>query len=293
MPPTITQTYPPLSLAEVTASIAEFQSTSLEGKQAIIRRFISVHPIMSLQWGQNWRYRRVRILGEEEVPATVDELIWRKNVPARLGRANPDGFQVLYLADRLDTALREVGADKHHVVIAEFQILSGQSIRVAPVGELAQIQRTGRGFLSGQASSEITRLINACEPEEAKSLLITDAFLLECLTNPDDDYKVSSTVARGIFDKDGAIMAVSYPSRRQFGAINFAVRVECFWNSWGLSSVRRGEAIHLAQGYYRLAEITHVDGITNAGNLRWRTEPDECEIAVSQLSPLWTPHPLL
>jgi RES domain len=290
MPPTITQAYPPLSLAEVAASIAEFQSTSLEGKQAVIRRLISVHPIMSLQWGQNWRYRRVRILGEGEVPAAVDELIWRKSVPARLGRASPGGFQVLYLADRLDTALREVGADKHHVVIAEFQVLSGQSIRVAPVGELAQIQRTGRGFLSGEASSGITKLINACKPEEAKSLLITDSFLLECLTNADDNYEVSSTVAIGIFDKDAGITAVSYPSRRQFGAINFAVRVERFWESWGLSSVRRGQAIHLAQGYYRLADVTHVEGITHAGNLRWRTEPDEYENAVIQLGPLWTPH---
>src|SRR6185437_15834983 len=245
MPPTITQAHPPLTLDEISALIGEFQSTSLEGKQGIIRRLIDVHPIMNLQWGQDWRYRRVRILGEDEVPETVDELIWRRNVPAKLGRANPHGFQVLYLADRLDTALREVGATRDHVVIAEFQILPGKSIRVAPVGELTQIQRTGRGFLSGETSSAITKMLNVCAPAEAKALLIADAFLLECLTNASDDYEVSSTVARGIFDKVEEINTISYPSCRQFGAINFAVRVERFWESWGLSSVRRAQAIHL------------------------------------------------
>jgi hypothetical protein len=93
-----------------------------------------------------------------------------------------------------------------------------------------------------------------------------------------------------IFDKFPAVSAVSYPSRRQLGAINFAVRVEQFWQSWGLGSVRRGRAIHLAQGYYRFAEVMHVDGVTIAGALRWRDEPDERENVVVQLGPLWRPH---
>lgn len=71
---------------------------------------------------------------------------------------------------------------------------------MVPVGELAQIQRTGRGFLAGDPSSVLSDMINACDRDEAKALLITDAFLLERLTNRGDDYELSSCVPKSIFD---------------------------------------------------------------------------------------------
>lgn len=289
MPRTITETYPPLPLEELITAIRAFQVASIAEKQALIRRLVNIHPVVSLECVAGWRYRRARRLTEGEIPETVDELIWRKGIPAALGRANPAGFQVLYLADRPDTAFREVRVDNELVVLTECEILPGRSIRVVPIGELAQIQRTGHGFLSGHMSSTISDLLNACDLNQAKSLLIADAFLLECLTTADDNYEVSSAVAMSIFDRLPAVSAVSYPSRRQIGAINFAVRVEQFWENWGIGSVRRGRAIHLAQGYYRFLEVRHVNGVTVDGALRWRDEPDERENAVLQLGPLWRP----
>lgn len=133
----------------------------------------------------------------------MDEVIWRKGVPAKIGRANPAGFQVLYLADRPDTAFQEV---LHHapetssspVMLAEFVIHDDRRVRIAPVGELLQVQRTGRGFLAGDASHHLSNLLNACSPDEAKALLITDSFLLQCLTNRENDYELSSYVSMSI-----------------------------------------------------------------------------------------------
>jgi RES domain len=138
MAPTITGRHPPLPLDELINAI----KMSAE-KQALIRPLVQHHPTLSYKWGGPWRYRRARKLRSGEVPGTVNDLIWRKGIPASLGRANPAGFQVLYLADRRDTAFREARATNDDVVLTEFEILPGQGIHVVPLGELAQIQRTG------------------------------------------------------------------------------------------------------------------------------------------------------
>lgn len=288
MPGTITEVYTPLALDELVPAIAEFQSSAFAEKIALISRLIAVHPIANLTWGPGWRYRRARKLSSTDpLPEKVTDLIWREDTAAKLGRANPAGYPVLYLSDRTDTAFCEVRANNDDVVVTDFEILPGQSIQVAPIGELARIQRSGRGFLlNGETSAQISNMLNCCRPDEVKSLLITDAFLLECLTNVADDYELSSYVAKKILDKLPSVSAIAYPSRRQFGAINFAVQVEQFWDGWGIRAVRYGHAVHLAQGYYRYSNIRHVGGITNSGKLIWSKEED-VESSVKLLEPLW------
>ncbi|WP_312808424.1 RES domain-containing protein [Agrobacterium cavarae] len=161
MPLTITEAHPPLPLDDLTALISAFPAMTPVEKRAAIERLVAVHPTINMAWGPGWRYRRCRKLEPGDVPGTVDQLIWRKTAPAQLGRANPAGFQVLYLADRQDTALEEARVVDHPVVIADFVIQDGRQIRVAPIGELAQIQRTGRGFLSGGTSSVVSGMLNA------------------------------------------------------------------------------------------------------------------------------------
>ncbi|MCV0398160.1 MAG: RES family NAD+ phosphorylase [Rhizobiaceae bacterium] len=294
MPRTLTEAHPPIPLRELVPALAGFASLPEAERRALLDRLIAAHPVVSMDWGSGWRFRRARLLGPDEIPGSVDEVIWRKGVPARIGRANSAGFQVLYLADRPDTAFQEVlhhapeGGSSHPMMLAEFVIHEGRRVRIAPLGELLQVQRTGRGFLAGDASHHLSNLLNACTPDEAKALLITDSFLLQCLTNRDDDYELSSYVAMGIFAKLPAVSTIAYPSVRQLGAINLAVRTETFWDDWGLSSVRRGQAEHLAQGFYRFGDVRHVDGITVGGALRWREEAD-VENSVVVLGPAWTP----
>lgn len=286
--PTITERFPPLSLEELVSAIASFQESSLAEQHALIKRLVIVHPTLSLDWGPGHCYRRARSLKPEEAPPkNVDGIIWRKDVPAVLMRANPEGFPVMYLADHPDTALKEVRAEDGRVVLSEFEILPGKNIRVAPIGELMRIQRSGRGFLSGNASSALNDVLNACDPDSAKSLLITDSFLFDCLAKQ-TDYEISSYVAKCIFDKDPAISVISYPSYVQDGAINFAVRTENFWENWGVRAVRCVHAKHLAQGYYGYSQIRHVSGITVRGNLVWDEDIENINCSL-HLNPLWFP----
>ncbi len=56
-----------------------------------------------------------------------------------------------------------------------------------------------------------------------------------------------------------------------------------------MCSVRRGRAVHLAQGYHRFTGIRHVNGITHNGSLKWDTQVS-ADYSVALLDPLWTPN---
>ncbi|MBB3394217.1 RES domain-containing protein [Rhizobium sp. BK060] len=268
MPPTITQAFPPMPLAEIVALVDNFSKMSIAEKKVAIECAVAVHPTNNMQWGSGSTYRRCRPLLPDEIPENVDGLIWRTDVPARLGRANPVGFQVIYLADRPETSLRECRVADSRVVITDFVIREACSIRVAPIGEMLQIQRTGRGYLSGDLSDTVSGMLNACDRNDVRSLLITDAFLHHCFVGQ-DDHEISSHVASAIFRKNPAINAIAYPSTQQLGAINFAVRVEGFWEAWGISGVTYGHARHLALGFYEIDGQLGVDGIHHDGTLDW------------------------
>jgi RES domain-containing protein len=237
--------------------------------------------------GPGWRFRRVRKVSKSERPGFVEGLIWRSDAPAALGRANPAGYQVLYLADRVDTALAETHVVDEAVVVSEFSIQHHRSVRIAPVGELMQIQRTGSGFLSGEHSEVVGSMLNVCGIEEGKSLVITDTFLHECLTSH-DNYEISSHVAMCLFEKHPMLSVVAYTSRRQAGALCFAVKVEDFWQNWSLVAVRHARAQHLARGVFRLSEITGVTGIHRNGTLVWG-DSELSENMLPELRPPFSP----
>ena len=287
--PTITERFPPLPLNDVVERVRQFPGVDFAARAGTIRDFVAAHPITCYDWGGAWRYRRARAIEPGQVLTQVAELIWRADQPAKIGRANPAGFPVLYLADRRDTALSEIRLDAGEVVLTEFRIRPDRAARVAPIGEMATVQRSGRGYLAGADAAPMNDLINACAPDDARSILIVDAFLLSCLVNTDDDYALSSSVAMAVFDKLPGLAAVVFPSRRQTGALNFAVRHDAVWHDWGIVSVRAAHARHLAMGYYQLSKTRRVTGITNAGTLRWDDAVDDQD-AIQLLDPPW--HPL-
>ncbi len=279
MLPTITQMHRPIPLNELIPLINDFPSMSVNEKKAVIDRLVTVHPTYNLNWGPGSKYRRCRVLENGDVPNNINQLIWRADVRAQLGRANPEGFQVLYIADRPETALAETRVTSGHVVMTDFVIRAGCSIRLAPIGEMANIQRTGRGYLSDEVASCVNSFLNACDYYEVRSLLITDAFLWNCFV-AGDDYEVTSHVAHAIFSKNSLINAIAYPSRQQFGALCFAVKVDSFWDAWGIESVRYGYADFLAMGYYDFRGEIGVDGIHEDGRLQWTNLSDPNEVII-------------
>lgn len=286
---TITEQFPPLPLEYITTTIRFFDKLSLKEKRDFITEVVKVHPFLNLNFSSNKIFRRARRISEDYFADRVQDLLWRENVPASPGRANPEGYSVLYVADRPETALMETGSQDDFVLISELKIRKDLNCRVMPIGELMRLQRAGRGMLTGDVSAEILKIINACNPDEMKSVLIADAFLFECLIKDDDNYLVSSFVAKSIFAKNNNIAAVVYPSVKQYGAVNFAIRTENFWDAWSIVGARRLHAKHLAYGYYDLSQAQHVTEITSEGKLVWGHEITEGNVGMV-LDPPW--HPL-
>jgi len=188
----LTHRYPSLPLGEVVERIHHFETDSDERRQETIASLVDAHPMLSFDWGRSRRFRRARMIAPGDAIDHVDALVWRRSSRARLGRANPEGVSVLYLADRRDTALSEIKLDRGDVVLSDFCILPGKAVRVAPIGELIHVHRTGRGFLSGDNSGQLSAALNACDPDQSRAMLITDAFLHARLTDISDDYRTSS-----------------------------------------------------------------------------------------------------
>lgn len=274
MIPTIAEAKPPLDLDELLTRVREFSVQPRDVQKAFIEELVSRHPLVNLEFGSGHQFRRARVIGESEYPAHVDDVIWRKNFPAKVGRANPEGFQVLYLADRQDTALRENKIEQGWAVIASFEIQAKHRVRICPIGEMYRVIRNGRGFLSGKGSRAILDTVNACSLSEARSLTIADAFLYNTFVE-NDDHSLTSIVSRAIFDKLPMVNAIAYSSRQQSWAINLAVRVDRFWADWCLTSVRRCYARHLAFGMYTLRNVTNVVGVYESGKFLWADHTDD------------------
>ncbi|CRM98895.1 RES domain protein [Pseudomonas sp. 34 E 7] len=285
---TITGAYPPLPLKYLLSRINEFEEASLSLKHTIISELIDVHPILSVDFSKGSVFRRARKIEERDYPDSVQDLLWRQGGVASVGRANPEGYPILYVADRPETAFAETHIDGSFVLLSELQIREGCKCRIAPIGEMIRVQRSGRGFLSGHASSTINDMLNACSLNEAKSLLITDAFLFECLVKDDVPYSISSFVAKSVFEKNNQISAVAFPSVRQDGAINFAVKTEDFWKAWGVVGARRMYVRHLKCGFYETSLTEHVVEVTPQGKLIWERGAVEDDVA-KHFVPVWHP----
>ena len=285
---TITDQFPPLPLDELVYRIENFSSASLDKKHLLISDLVQVHPLVSMDFGACSVFRRARKIDENNYPSSVQDLLWRVGGVPSVGRANPEGFPVLYIADRPETAFSETHINDDVVLLSELRIREGANCRIVPIGEMLQIQRTGRGFLSGDASATINNMLNACSTDQARSLLITDAFLFKCLVGDDEQYLISSFVSESIFNKNRNISAVAYPSVRQHGAINFAVRTDDFWNSWSVVAARRLRVRHLALGFYETTRTEHVIGITAGGQLAWEKGKIEDNISC-RFEPPWHP----
>lgn len=284
---TITEKFRPIGLSKIESLLTNFQRASLNERLQIIDELVATHAFLSVDWGDGWRFRRARKI-EDISTDKVEDFLWPPNALASAGRANTLGKPVMYLADGIETALKEIRLDAGEVLLAEFSIQSKKHSRVLPIGEMLLIARTGHGRLLKEHARPINNFINACAHEEAQSYLITDAFLNEVLSTDVTPYELSSHLCNAIFKKYPEVYAISYPSSQQIGATNFAVKTEGFWNSWGVASVSKFYAEHIAQGFYRISQRTNVTGIYKSGKLQWSEGQDNSR-STNLLNPLWTP----
>jgi len=266
---TITQAHPPMPLQTLVEGIKSFDERPLEEKIQFLSALVAVHVTLNVRWGPGSRYYRARSMSFSPGALNVEEVIWRKDAPARSGRANPDGFPVLYLANRSETCYREIGIDIGDVALAEFTVRQDKSCHVAPIGEFASIYASGRGRLIGDQAKLLYSFLNACDIQDIRSLVITDSFLQRVMAIDEAPYSLSSHIARSIFEKVPAVRCIAFESTKLSGSINFAVRIEDFWETWGLTSVSALQVVHLAEGVYSTPARRDVAQVDQDGAFRW------------------------
>lgn len=140
---TITEQFAPMPLYDLVSKIGHFPTASLSEKHSLISDLVKVHPLLSLDFSKVSVFRRAGKIGETQYPSSVQDLLWRAGSIPSVGRANPEGFSVLYLADRPKTAFSEIHVNDEAVLLSELRLREGTSCRIAPVGEFLKIQRTG------------------------------------------------------------------------------------------------------------------------------------------------------
>lgn len=192
----ITEQFPPLPRKYLVESIKEFTRLSVNDKINFLSEILDTHPFLNFSYESGHRFRRARKIKEEFYPENIQDFLWRIEGEAKPGRANPGGFPVLYVADRIDTALTETRVESDTVLICELKVRSGTGCVVAIIGEIMNIQRKGTGYVlgSGEGVTLFNNMLNACDRECALSLLIADAFLYECMLNDDDHYLIPHTL---------------------------------------------------------------------------------------------------
>ncbi|TVU70717.1 RES domain-containing protein [Cobetia crustatorum] len=265
---TITDKYSPLELSYLVEKIKDFDAMSTENRKSFLGELIDTHPLLCYEFTEGSAFRRTRVIPEDFCPSNIDDLLWNPYTIS-VGRANPQGFSVLYVSDRIETSLREARVIDGTVSLSEFKIRQGKRFRFCPIGELVRVQRTGSSPFIGKHSKRIQNSLNSCESDELKSLLITDSFLLKCFLENNTSYDLSSHIAKCIFDKDVNIEGIAYASVQQDNAQNIAIKSDVFWESWSVVGVRIMSVSYLAEGFYHSFDIGHVTNIDADGSFKW------------------------
>jgi RES domain len=148
---------------------------------------------------------------------------------AKANRMNEAGHPVLYTSVNQYTPLEEIDAmPGDFVQVAVYKLVNGSTLKAGIVGELTQVQRSGRALSSERLGKELQRILTKISLEAGKSYVFTDSVLSSILRDPDasaSGYVHSRVLSRLLFEKLKApIEAIMYPSIAHEGAMNLAIK---------------------------------------------------------------------
>lgn len=286
--PSITEAFPPMEMEKLCWHIKNFPELPPQQQNEFVSELVKVHPVLSIDWPGQELFR-IRAISPSSIISSVDDVIWPKTANTTPGRLHVDGHPVFYLASSRETALRETDVEDSMVALASFGPIPSVSMEICPIGEITQIVRTGRGIvIKEKEAASIKGFIEYCPRQKAKAICIADAFLYELLTSERFEYACTSLVSQAIFRKNDAVDAFVYPSCKQRFGYNIAIRRDRFWAKYGVTSVSRANAKHLASGFYNFSDTEQVEGIYNSGSFLWAKGQAQNESRLL-LDPAWRP----
>ena len=193
----------------------------------VIAPLFKEYEILSLKLGRGSVFWRARLI-ENEIYRKLSDLDYPPSEFARQGRLNDRGVPCFYIATRKETALTEVGATEGQLVqLAGFRIKNESPIRLAVIGEFANVQKNGYMHFAGQdPEMAITKILNTMPRQEALKKLYIDKFFASVLAAPDasaNGYMFSRALAQAIYSRVG-VEGIVFPSVKDNGGFNIAVQ---------------------------------------------------------------------
>lgn len=151
---------------------------------------------------------------------------------AGLGRLNDKGSPCFYAASNIETALLEIDAEGGKLYqVAGYRVLLEENLRLALIGEYANVQKSGYLHLSGvDPNLTITKMLNKSGENEARRKIYIDKFFAHILSDIDatkNEYCFSRALSSSIYSRV-KVDGVAYPSVKDPGGLNVAINPTSF-----------------------------------------------------------------
>lgn len=267
------------------------QALSSESEAAFchaVEPLFKEYEILSLEFGRGSMFWRARIV-ESEIYPNISDLGYPPPELAKQGRLNDRGDPCFYIAIRKETALAEVSATEGRLVqLAGFRIKGESPIRLAVIGEYANVQKNGYMHFTGRdPEMAIAKILNSMPRQEALKKLYIDKFFASVLADPDasaNGYIFSRALTQAIYSRIGA-EGIVFPSVKDRGGFNIAVQAapsdRCFHNVSCLV-VRMGKPRNF--GLIEFAIVKSAERLDDDWNFIWLDGGDSETIGMYNIS---------
>ena len=204
-------------------------STSESEFSHVVMPLLDDYELLSMEFGRGSIFWRARVI-EGSTYCNVSDLDYPPPSLARRGRLNDPGVPCFYVAAREETALAEVRATEGQLVqVAGYRVKNEAPVRLAIVGEYANVQKSGYMHFAGcDPNLTIARFLNSIPREEALKKIYIDKFFASILADSAasrNDYKFSRALGQLVYSKIHAD-GIAFPSVRDVGGFNVAVKSE-------------------------------------------------------------------
>ncbi len=246
------------------------------------------YEILSLDFGRGSIFWRARIVENEFYP-NVSDLDYPPAQFARLGRLNDHGSPCFYVSARRETAIAEVGATEGQLVqLAGFRIKNESPVRLAVIGEYANVQKNGYMHFAGRdPDMAIAKILNSLPRKEALKRIYIDKFFASVLADKnasENGYMFSRALGQAIYSRVSA-EGIVYPSVKDHGGFNIAVRAEpsdrSFHNGRCLL-VRKGKARKF--GLVEFGVVKSAERLDDEGGFVWLDEASPDVIGIYNMT---------
>lgn len=267
------------------------QAISSESESAFCKAvdpLFKEYEILSLNFGRGSMFWRARPI-EVEIYPNISGLDYPPPDVAKQGRLNDRGAPCFYIAARKETALAEVGAREGQLIqLAGFRIKNESPIRLAVIGEYANVQKNGYMHFAGRdPEMAIAKILNAMPRQDALKKIYIDKFFASVLADPDASatgYMFSRALGQSIYSRVAA-KGIVFPSVKDRGGFNIAVQAEPSDESFHNVSclvVCMGKARKF--GLIEFTIVKSAERLDDEGNFVWLEGGDPEAIGVYNMS---------